>query len=481
MTIKMHASMVNLSPAVAAVNPWRMPETSLQLDYRSKFIENVRQVRFFYRTEPIVATVINKLVEFAISGIDVERGGLSENEYRVFLALRDEILPFFEQAATEYLLSGLVVPEIGYGTVDKDYLSRFGVKKYTSLVFPRSMYVRDPTTIKINMAAIPDKPSYYVVVPDDVISFIKNKGVYPDGMVDKDLYDNLRTYYPEFVRNVESGKYEFLLAQTNIVRRKWMPDNPYPIGIVEPALSALQHKRRLRRMDFSILEKIRGAILQISIGSDEFPLVDTEESQEYIRDLEAQLIARNMSDGNLERMYHLITNHVTKLQWITPDASILLDTDKYKVLDDEIISAMGFPRIFITGEALRTQSTDHELAIIGPVKTMEAMQRALHPILTDIFATVAASNNFKVPKVSFAKINLHAFSDFVKAMQMLYNASAVSRRTMAEHLGLDFDKEVENLAEEMRMLREHDVPEFGPAPYSRTPSIQEQTQQGGTL
>ena len=45
--------------------------------------------------------------------------------------------------AMEYLISGLVVPEIKVGVLTKDQVKELGIKKYDSLKYPISLWLRD--------------------------------------------------------------------------------------------------------------------------------------------------------------------------------------------------------------------------------------------------------------------------------------------------------------------------------------------------
>jgi hypothetical protein len=452
----------------ASTNVWKDPKVSLELSVdKESFNKTVDLCRFFYKTEPVVATVINKLVEIAMNDLIVSKTGLSDNEHRVFTSLKPRIMEFAETMAQELLISGLVVPEIGYGPMDKDEIFELGIKKYNRLILPVSMWVRDPNSIKIYSSMMSDSPSFFVVVPDEVIYFIKSKGKYPSGNTDKDLYDNFKTYYPEFVKRINAGEKEFLIDNKLILRRKYLTNNPYPISYIEPALEALQHKRRMRRMDYSIMDKVISAIMHIKVGSDEFPITDSEEDAKVFSDIKNQLMFRFQSDQNLERIFQLITNHTVEIDWVFPDSSLLSDNNRYANINEEILFALGFPRILITGESSRSGTSSPEIAILSPIKTIESLRRKLIKVIRDIFRTVAERNNFKAPSVKFKPLNLHSFTEFVGSLEKLYNISGVSRASVSEFMGYDFLEELDKLELENNELKKRKLPEFGPQPFSR--------------
>ncbi len=466
-----------MGEARASANPWQDVTNNFenQVDYE-EYVDQVNEARFFYKTEPVVSTVVNKLVEIGINDLVISKSGLTENEFRVFQSLKPDLLGFCETMAQELLLSGLVVPEVGYGQIGKDEIFKLGIKKYTKLVVPVSLWVRDPKTIKINTSLLSDKPSYYVVIPQDIIDFIKTKGKYADGRKDEELYKSIAKQYPEFIKEIARGATEILLDNENIIRRKYLSDNPYPISYISPALNALKHKRKLRRMDFSIADKVISAILHVKVGSDEYPVTDSPEDQETVEEIRRQLAFRKLSDQSTERIFQLVTNHTVNLSWVFPDTTLLSDTEKYADINQEILFGLGFPRILITGESERSGSSDPEIAMIAPVKTMESIRRKLIRVVKSIFRDVAIQNNLKPPEVEFKPLNLHRFSDFISALSKLYDTSSVSRSSMAEVLGYDFEDEVGKLATENKLLRENGLPEFGPAPFSRAPANEGGTQ-----
>ena len=268
----------------------------------SQYKKIVNDCRFYYQRDPIASTVLNKLSEVGVTKLVFEKGSLSENEFRVFLGVQNKIQEFIESCSLEYLITGLVVPEIKYAPVSKLELQKLGVKKYDTLNLPISMWLRDPTTIKIN-SFMTDKPSYFIVLPDNLIYFIMNKGTYDDGNKDLVLWDYLNTYYQEFILQVNTGLKEIPYYNDNIVRRKVITGTQYPIPYLYPALESLKHKRNLRRMDYSIASRVISAIMLVQLGSDEFPITEDEEYQ--FDNIREQMMWRNSGNRDVEKIFQL--------------------------------------------------------------------------------------------------------------------------------------------------------------------------------
>lgn len=449
-------------------NPWTdaLKAKDKKFDY-DEFVQTVKLCRFFYRTEPVVSTVVNKLVEIGINDLVFSRNKLSENEFRVFTALKPRLIDYSERMAQEYLTSGFVIPDVGWGkNKDKEFIFSLGVKKYTSLVLPESMALRDPCSVKIYTSWLSDEPSYFLKIPEEIIKFVTSKGKLPGGKENKELYDKMVKAFPEFIKQVNAGQKEVPLINDNIIRRKYTSENPYPIPYVSATLDALQHKRKLRRMDYTLVDKIISAILHVKVGSDEFPITDSEEDQDYLEDLRTQLRMRGNSDQLMERVFQLLTNHTVELNWIFPNTEVLLNEKKYDDINQEILFGLGFPRVLITGETAKSGTSNAELATLGPVKTMESFRRKIIEVIRDITAEVAMRNNFKsAPDVEFAGLNLHAFADFVTFTTQLYNSSALSRTDMAKIGGYDFYDQLDKIEAETQELTKRNLPTVGPNPF----------------
>jgi hypothetical protein len=447
-------------------NPWtvKMDDVSSKtnLDY---FVSLVNECRFFYKNEPLVASIVNRMVEIGINDLVFSKNGLSDNEFTVFTSLKPKLLEFAESMAQEFLLSGLVVPEFALGKATKEEILSLGVKKYSTLELPISMFVRDPKSIVIYTSLMSDQPDYFVQVPDDVAYFIKNNGTYPNGEENKELFKQMKAKFPEFVKDVLAGVTEIPIYNKNVIRRRYMSDNPYPTPFIAPALDVLKHKRKLRQMDYSIADKVIGAILHVKMGSDEFPITDSEEDQEFVDSLRNQLTWRFNSKKDLERIFQLLTSHTVDIKWIFPDTTELVNDAKYRDINMEILYALGFPQTLIVGEASRTAAGDPEMAMIGPIKTMENFRRKIIEVLRRVCEEVALANKFKTPPtLDFKALNLHKFADLIAALSKLYETGGLSRDAFDEILGYDFKEQIDLRTQEQEEITQSGIPQVGLTP-----------------
>jgi hypothetical protein len=453
----------------AANAPWSPTEVDKMESVDLKeFRKVVEACRFFYRRDPLASTVINKLVDIGINELEFAKNGISETEYKIYEAIEEELLEFAEVMALEFLLSGLVIPEIKYAPVGREALKAKGIKRYELVKLPVAMWVRDPSSIVINKTIISEEPTYYLEIPDDLIYFIHNEGKYPDGKEDKELYLRLQSLYPKFFAAVEKNEHLFKLDAPLAIRRRATSDSPYPLPYLYPAIEPLKHKRNLRRMDYSIASRMISAIQVIKLGSDLFPL--TEESKDQLEDIKGQMTWANSTGRDVERIFQLFSNHTLEIAWVTPPVDVLLNDAKYKDINQDIIFAMGFPKILITGETEKANTSDAQFASISPVKTMDNFRRKIRDILQAIVNEIANLNNFKTaPEIDFKPLQLIEFKTFIDAVSVLYQSGNISRESYADILGFNWKDEMDAKIEEQKVLEDSGLPEFAPQAFSPAP------------
>ena len=409
------------------------------------------------------------MIDIGITPVRFRQGKMGDNKFRIFEANIDLLTDYAEQCALEYLVTGMVVPEYQFEKLSKQQLEVLGIKKYTSLSLPTSTWVIDPELITINSPLFGGQPSYFQDVPPEMINFITTGGQYSDGTEDKELFKLLSKMYPELVKAVKAGEEKIPIEDTlGIIRRRPLTGSPYPIPYLYPAIESLRHKRQIRKMDYSIAARAISAILHGKVGNDEYPVTDPDDQQ--LASLRQNLLWQNTTQ-DVDRIYYLITNHATELEWVYPPLQALLDENKYISVNQDIINSLGFPKILVTGETDRTQTSDADIALLAPTKTLENMRRQILKIIHLIVVRLAEENGIKeVPEIEFEAMNLVAFADFISAISDLYGAGNLSREEYAKLFGYNVDDELQKRALENEMIADLNIEEFAPVPHSNTPN-----------
>ncbi len=471
------SSFINSLGTGTSSNPWSSIDID-RLELKSnKYDQVVKACRFFYQKDPIASSTINKLVEIGINEIQFAKNGLTDNELRIFLAIKVKLQEFAEVMALEYLISGLVVPEVRYGVVTKAELNSLGIKKYPELTLPESMFIRDSDTIEIK--SNPIGVTYFAKIPQDLIFFIRNKGKYSDGTKDEEAYNILITLYPDFVLAVEQGIDKIKLEDDLIIRRKPQPNDPYPIPYLSAALESLKHKRNLRRMDYAIAARVIGAIQQFKLGDKDFPLTE-DDKDEQVDAIKSQVLWRDGTNRDVERIFQLFSNHTLQIGWVVPPTEALLNEQKYISVNQDIIYALGFPRILITGETEKSGTSDPQYAMMSPSKTMENFRCKILKVIRQIVIEVANRNNLKsIPEVYFKPLTLFDHQTLLKSLADLYASGNLSRTTYDEILGYVWNDEMDLKVEEDKYLKDNQLGQYAPTPFSSNPTGKDQAPADG--
>ncbi len=403
-----------------------------------KFHDLVKASRWFYKFDPIAGTVLNRMADMAITTLrnrkktKLNSDQVDDIAQAYYDALLKQLRPVIKQMALEYLLHGLVIPDYSLRKLRGDLISeKLGRTRYT---VPDQMWLRNVENIELRRRPTGIARQIFLKIPKGDIELVQNKGTRADGTVDIEAYQYLVQYFPEYVVAINGGKTRFELDNVRAIMRKPNSYEDYPMPFLVNALSSLQHKVYLKTLDKSIASRAIEAVRHWRIGDKDFPATD-----EDITSVRLQVEA-NASSG--ERIFNFYTNHTVEGEWLIPPLDILMSETKYIEANADIFLALGFPRILTTGETLRSNSSDSNIASLGPKATLEDLREAILVWLTDLYLELAEKNDLKrIPDPYFAPI---ATSDYTALVQFAVDAmlnGAISKDTIAQLYGSDFETE----------------------------------------
>jgi len=447
----------SLDPGLTQVDKMEVPK-----DYHSL----VRYCRFFYEHDGIAYTTINKQIEIAMTNLCLNNGTCtSENEFLIYEYLLEELSAFMKRVALEYLISGLVIPEVTWDRISGTTIKPSLRKNYE---LPVDLWHRDPLSIKIHKTPLPNRLLVLAKISDEDKYFIENQGKYMDGSQDYETYKLLIEQYPDFVRKVKAGETEFKLENPTVIRRYSRSGSVWPTPFLTPAIELFMHKRNLRKMDYAIASRVIQAIMLFRMGSDEFPL--TEDDTDIVDNLKQQMRWRGLT-GNVERVFQLFANHTLQVDWVTPDVKALLDEGKYRSINEDILISLGLPRIIVSGETTRSGSSNAEIAMLPPISSLNHIREDLLEIVRKIFNEVRERNSFRgVPIPYYPPIMLQSPQEIANMGRQYYDTGVISRTTFGEMGGFDFAEEVDKIEKEHEIMEERGIPERPEVPYSPSPS-----------
>lgn len=415
----------------------------------------------FYQRGGMASAVIDRIAELTIT--DLRNGQRkTTNEANVYFEALlhrkpSRLYRFFRMMAMEYFLTGMVIPKVSWQEITGEELhpKLKPKKKYAVPVF--DLY--PPLLVNIQWAGWGQK-EYWLTIPPEDFKLVKNK----DARRTKEQqrrFDYLSTF-SLFNDAVAMGTDKILLKDIDPILRKELSISPYPVPYLSKVLEALIFKQQLRRMDFAVAARIINAILLVQEGSDSFPLVEGDRNN--LDELKNQILARANNPLLLERLFMLFSNHTTKLTWVSPDVSALLNQEKYIQANEEVMEGLGFPRILVVGESKGAQAAEVSTWAIQP--QMEEFRTMVLEWTDTIFEEGSELNGFRnTPSPSFTPIRLQDFVKTAAVFAQLYREGNMSRTTRDQTVGLNFEDEVELMIDELSLIE--DIPKDYPEmPYN---------------
>jgi hypothetical protein len=221
-------------------------------------------------------------------------------------------------------------------------------------------------------------------------------------------------------------------------------------------------------MDYSVAARAIKAIQIFRMGNDTFPV--TEDSQEVFDSIKSQMTWRDSGGLNVESVFQLFANHTLDVEWVFPPFDALLNDVKYREVNGDIIMGLGFPGILLTGESEKSNTSSPDFATLSPIKTMNNMRDKIARVLNDIVTEISEQNHWKkAPHVDFKPVHLQAFKDLIVGLQFLYGTRNVSRQTLTEAFGYDWEEEHEKIKKEDKEVKAAGTMEVSPMPFSPQP------------
>jgi hypothetical protein len=423
----------------------------------------------FYQRGGVVGTVMNRLSEFTITDLRNGQRETSDEANQYFQSVLHDspsrLMRFLRTAALEYFLSGMVLPKVEWEEIPGEDIHP---DLKTNKVYEMPVFdLFPPQLVEITWAGW-GKKKYWLKLPEKDVRMVKNQG----GRIKEQQlkYQAWVENYPSFVTLIQSGadKIDLLKVEPTLdpILRKELSISQYPTPYLFPVLEPLIFKQQLRRMDFAVAARVINAVLLVQEGDKDFPL--TEDNKDNLDKLKEQILARSGNPLQMERLFILFSNHTTKMTWITPDVSAMLDQDKYRQVNEELEQGLGFTGILLTGESRQAQASEVSTWAIQP--QMEEFRSMLIEWVSDLYIEAAKRNKFrKFPVPQFKPIKLQDFVKTAAVFAALFAEGNVSRTTRTDMAGIDFETEAELMKDEEEIAA--GLPAYTPTPYSPPPPM----------
>lgn len=246
--------------------------------------------------------------------------------------------------------------------------------------------------------------------PKEVVQYVPNN---------KDLDE---TKYLVVPQNDLYGRYTraIIVPKADVVHFSLytVGDNPVGIGLLEPLFNVVNSKKMIERGLAQSIHHIGFPILWIKIGNNVFPA----------------------SAEEMNSAFEMVRQTNERSQFVTPDnydIKILQSNNIAQVQDhltyfqNEIISGMGIPKPFITGEGEGSKHTLEMQKVLFD-RNIKMLQHVVSRIIeTEIFARFAREHNFPnwfahAPQLVWGEVSEESTTDMIKNIVDLVDSGIVT-------------------------------------------------------
>jgi len=377
-----------------------------------------------YKLEPVVGTVIDLMVDFSASGFTNECEDQEVKKLYDSWAKEVRLSELIEGIFLEFYRSGNVTiyRSDKNATVKKTTTTK-NKKTSKEYKFPAGYTVLSPLNVFIEGLMMFNLEMVTLQLPKEVIRLIKDNKT-PEYIINQ--------LPEEFVRIVRAGGEKVPLNPelvSRITRRKQDYEryaSPFLERVFEPVL----YKRKLRQMDMATIEGLINQLVTVTVGNDEYPATDD--------DLEA--IAELFNTPN--KAYTVFWNHTLQVTFHTPEGLDSLHQDKYKQVNEDIMTGIGVSRVLLDGQGANFSTA--WVSILSLIERLENAREKVKDWIEKEYRRIAEENNFKIaPTIRFNNMNLREDTYVRDVLLAMYDRGLLDAEDLLVETGRDYRAIVE--------------------------------------
>jgi SPP1 gp7 family putative phage head morphogenesis protein len=378
-----------------------------------------------YLHEPLVASVIDMMVDFSSSGFVNE---CEDNDIKkIYDRWADEIkLPeLIEQIFFEYWRSGNVSIYRSNKSckIGKQQTKNGQIIKKEQYKFPAGYTILNPMNVYIEGPLLFNQERAYLSIGNSSVNSLN-----ADNM-------NYMNGVPEINKNIDpqTGKIPLDPKFFSRITRKKQPYERYANPFLERVFEPVLFKQKLRLMDMSMVEGMVNQLVTVTVGNDEYPAGD--------EDLHA--IAELFNTPN--KAYTVFWNHTLEVKFHKPEGLEALAQDKYIQVNDDILAGLGINRALLDGGGKdHTSLSNGWVATLSLIERLDNTRYKVLQWLESEYRRIAEENNFPVyPHPIFNKMNLREDTYVSTVLLPMYDRGLLDEEDVLSETGHDYESIIE--------------------------------------
>ena len=283
----------------------------------------------------------------------------------------------------------------------------------------------------------------------------RNKGYsVEEGWIKDNSLEEYFKGYPEEVRKAidKGSQYVQLNPENTYVmqgnKESW---NRYAIPFIAAALEPLSRKELIATYEKATLNLAAHGFTHAKYG-------DPTKGQDMLPDANQLRQVSNIFKSGMTGFPLVVTNHLAQAEFIQADTDDLFQWDKYRDVNNDILSAGGVSGIIVSGvsqdgstfaSAQISMQTAEARINDAREKFCELMNR-INEKLTEL---IPGTYNLKeIPEFQFTPLSMEGKKALREACKELWSEGVISSKTYLETFGYSIDKEVEQRKEESKEI-----------------------------
>jgi len=420
--------------------------------------ENYKRVIRYYYTDPLLGSVTNMLANMSCKGFenDIDDANIKQfYDTWTFDVNFEEILEwiyldFFKTGhVTTYKVLSKYEPRVSYlSPIPGKKIGNGKTKKATGAKkkiwskghLPVSYTVLNPLLVTIDGNLLFDKVSTKLKPPPELTQLLK-KSTSDQTDAEKLLIKSLPSDLKAAAE--KGGDYQLDERLVGSITYRKQPYERYARPRATKVFDAIEYKRALEQADLSTLDGISNYILKITIGSDEFPV-----SSQAELDAVAELF------NTPSKSFDVVWNHTLSIEKIvSPEIEAILGKEKYQQVNEDMTVGLGVSRSMIDGVG-SLSIAEAGLITKGLTEEINYARRQVTRWIYREYQQIAEAVGFdRFPKIRWDESVLKDTILYMNTLSQLVDRRMLSYRTSLESLGFDYDNELENMENEVKLVK----------------------------
>ena len=459
----------------AVISRDTISRTNLDLAAKDPYTEDPKEsfkraIKYYY-TDPLVGSSINILANLAKKGFENDIDDPKIKQFYDAWAFDvgfDELLDwifldFFKVGhVTTYKVLAKYEPRVSYlspvpGQKPKAVKKESAAKKsvWSKGYLPVAYTVLNPALVSITGNLLFNKTSVVLTPPPELRDLLKK----PKSELTEDEKSLIKALPTDLKSAAEKGG-EFTLDSrlVNQITYRKQPYERYARPKTLKVFDTIEYKNALRQADLSTLDGITNYILKVTIGNDEYPVVN-----------QIELEAIGALFNTPSKAVDIIWNHTLQIEKIvSPEIDKILGKGKYEQVNQDMTTGLAITHAILDGTG-NINAAEVDLLVKGLMEEINYARRQVTRWIYKEYQQIAEAMKFdRFPKIRFDTGVLLDTILHMNTLAALTDRRMLSYRTSLESLGFDYPNELKNMEEELPLVQDGVFGIVGGSPFQQS-------------